>query len=58
MAHMYARAGVMDIGRKEFFANFGHGINDLILSHRENLESKRKMRFLKGSGTVKLRSAS
>jgi len=22
----------MDIGRKEFFANFGHGINDLILS--------------------------
>jgi hypothetical protein len=34
----------MDIGREEFFANFGRSINDLILSHRKDLERKRKMR--------------
>ena len=33
----------MDIGREEFFANFGRSINDLILSHRLDLERKRKM---------------
>jgi Sulfotransferase family len=33
----------MDIGREEFFANFGRSINDLILSHRLDLEKKRKM---------------
>ena len=32
----------MDIERHEFFANFGHSVNDLILSHREDLERKRK----------------
>jgi Sulfotransferase family len=33
----------MDIGREEFFAKFGRSINDLILSHRPDLERKRKM---------------
>jgi hypothetical protein len=33
----------MDISRDEFFANFGRSINDLILSHRPDLERKRKM---------------
>jgi hypothetical protein len=33
----------MDISREEFFANFGRSINDLILSHRQDLEKKRKM---------------
>jgi hypothetical protein len=33
----------MDIGREEFFANFGRSINDLILSHRLDLERRRKM---------------
>ena len=33
----------MDISRDEFFANFGQSINDLILSHRPDLERKRKM---------------
>src|SRR5438094_7541424 len=33
----------MDIGREEFFANFGRSINELILSHRKDLERKRKM---------------
>jgi len=33
----------MDISRDEFFANFGRSINDLILSHRVDLEGKRKM---------------
>jgi hypothetical protein len=33
----------MDIGREEFFANFGRSINDLILSHRKDLDRKRKM---------------
>jgi hypothetical protein len=33
----------MDIGREEFFANFGRSINELILSHRRDLERKRKM---------------
>jgi hypothetical protein len=33
----------MDISREEFFANFGQCINDLILSHRPDLERKRKM---------------
>jgi hypothetical protein len=33
----------MDISREEFFANFGRSINDLILSHRSDLERKRKM---------------
>ena len=33
----------MDIGRDEFFANFGRSINDLILSHRKDLDRKRKM---------------
>jgi Sulfotransferase family len=33
----------MDIGREEFFANFGRSINGLILSHRLDLERKRKM---------------
>jgi hypothetical protein len=34
----------MDISREEFFANFGRSINDLILSHRPDLERKRKMK--------------
>ncbi len=33
----------MDISHEEFFANFGRSINDLILSHRPQLERKRKM---------------
>lgn len=33
----------MDISREEFFSNFGRSINDLILSHRLDLERKRKM---------------
>jgi hypothetical protein len=33
----------MDISGDEFFANFGRSINDLILSHRSDLERKRKM---------------
>ncbi|PYK17321.1 MAG: hypothetical protein DME55_10550 [Verrucomicrobia bacterium] len=33
----------MDISRAEFFANFGGSINNLILSHRSDLEKKRKM---------------
>jgi hypothetical protein len=33
----------MDISREEFFANFGRSINDLILSHRRDLDRKRKM---------------
>jgi hypothetical protein len=33
----------MDISHDEFFANFGQSINDLILSHRLDLERKRKM---------------
>jgi hypothetical protein len=33
----------MDIQREEFFANFGQSINDLILSHRKDLERKRKI---------------
>jgi hypothetical protein len=33
----------MDIQRDEFFANFGQSINDLILSHRKDLERKRQM---------------
>ena len=34
----------MDIRRDEFFANFGRAINDLILSHRDDLERKRKIK--------------
>jgi sulfotransferase family protein len=34
----------MGIARDEFFANFGRAINDLVLSHREDLEKNRKMR--------------
>ena len=33
----------MGIGRDEFFAQFGRSINRLILSHRQDLERKRKM---------------
>jgi len=33
----------MDISRAEFFANFGHAINDLILAHRKHLERKRDL---------------
>src|SRR6266516_3607161 len=33
----------MDISRDEFFANFGHAINDLILAHRQDLERKREL---------------
>lgn len=33
----------MDIQRDEFFANFGCGINNLILSHRDDLDRNRKM---------------
>jgi hypothetical protein len=33
----------MDISRDEFFSNFGRSINDLILSHRSDLEKKRKV---------------
>ncbi|HEY5766867.1 MAG TPA: sulfotransferase [Candidatus Udaeobacter sp.] len=33
----------MDISRAEFFANFGHAINDLILGHRKHLERKRNL---------------
>jgi hypothetical protein len=33
----------LEISRHEFFANFGRSINDLILSHRSDLEKKRKV---------------
>jgi hypothetical protein len=33
----------MEIQRDEFFANFGQSINDLILSHRQDLDRNRKM---------------
>jgi hypothetical protein len=33
----------MDISPDEFFANFGQGINDLILCHRKALEAKREL---------------
>jgi Sulfotransferase family len=33
----------MDISRDEFFSNFGRSINNLILSHRSDLEKKRKV---------------
>jgi Sulfotransferase family len=33
----------MNIARDEFFAHFGISINDLILSHREDLDRKRKI---------------
>lgn len=33
----------MDIGRDEFFAQFGGSINQLILSHRDDLNRKRKV---------------
>jgi hypothetical protein len=33
----------MNIARDEFFAHFGVSINDLILSHREDLDRKRKV---------------
>jgi hypothetical protein len=33
----------MDIGRDEFFARFGHSINQCILAHRKDLDRKRKM---------------
>jgi Sulfotransferase family len=33
----------MDIGREEFFANFGRSINDMVLSHRKDLDRKRKI---------------
>jgi polyhydroxyalkanoate synthesis regulator phasin len=33
----------MDISRAEFFANFGHAINHLILAHRKHLERKRNL---------------
>jgi hypothetical protein len=33
----------MDISRDEFFVNFGQAINDLILSHRRDLERKRDL---------------
>jgi hypothetical protein len=36
----------MDIGREEFFANFGSSINELILSHREDLNRKRNVKVL------------
>jgi Sulfotransferase family len=48
----------MDISREEFFANFGRGINSLILRHRADLERKRqttrppsepKMRWVDGT---------
>jgi hypothetical protein len=34
----------MDIGPEEFFANFGRSINELILSHRDDLNRKRKIK--------------
>jgi hypothetical protein len=33
----------MDMGREEFFANFGRSINELIVSHREDSNRKREM---------------
>jgi Sulfotransferase family len=39
----YTILSAMDISREEFFSNFGRSINDLILSHRVDLERKRKM---------------
>src|SRR5712671_2891412 len=33
----------MDISRAEFFVNFGHAINHLILGHRSHLERKRDL---------------
>jgi hypothetical protein len=33
----------MEIQRDEFFANFGQSINDLILSHRQDLDRNRKI---------------
>src|SRR2546430_6662367 len=34
----------MDISRDEFFANFGQGINELLLRHRLDLEKKRNLK--------------
>jgi hypothetical protein len=34
----------MEIDRDEFFAQFGRSINQLIITHRENLDRKRKVR--------------
>jgi hypothetical protein len=39
----HSMLSAMEISREEFFANFGRSINDLILSHRPDLERKRKM---------------
>lgn len=36
----------MDIREDELFAMFGHGINDLILRHRKDLEKKRETRSI------------
>jgi hypothetical protein len=51
MAHQIGSArgdrailSAMDIGRDEFFAQFGRAIDQLILGHREDLNRKRKMR--------------
>ena len=38
----YSILSAMDVDRDEFFASFGQTINDLIISHREDLERKRQ----------------
>lgn len=40
----YSILSAMDIGSNELFATFGHSINDLILRHRKDLETKRETR--------------
>jgi hypothetical protein len=40
----YSILSAMDIREDELFAEFGRSINELILSHREDLESKREAR--------------
>ncbi len=40
----YSVLSAMEIGSEEFFATFGQTINDLILRHRKDLETKRETR--------------
>jgi hypothetical protein len=40
----YSMLSAMDIGQDELFVAFGQRINDLILDHREHLETKRRTR--------------
>jgi hypothetical protein len=40
----YSTLSAMDVGSDEFFAAFGRTINDLMLVHRDHLETKRRIR--------------